>query len=94
MTSTTPTLIEPINVVSENGNLADEPKESLLIEVMESKPAVRSDWLVNEEWKCPPFSYRQNEDCVSFVVHVPVVKETTVMSYFDEDSVTELLQWL
>ena len=52
---------------------------------------VKSDWSIQEQWKCPPFSYQQEDDIISFVLHIVRVKESTVTKYFDDHSVSLLL---
>ena len=49
--------------------------------------AVQSNWSVTGEWLCPSYSYQQNNLCVSYVLHVPNVKETSVISHFDHNLV-------
>lgn len=68
--------------------LKDNEKESTNhIELSKScDSTIRSDWSVHEEWQCPSFSYQQNNDSISFVLHVSFVKATTMISHFDVDS--------
>ena len=70
--------------------LKDNEKESTNhIELSKScDSTIRSDWSVHEEWQCPSFSYQQNNDSISFVLHVSFVKATTMISHFDVDSVS------
>ena len=79
-------LIEPLSNDESNDN--DEPVVTTNVTEPEPiKSSVRSDWSINDSWECPPFSYRQNDDCVSFVLHIAFVKENTMISHFDQDSV-------
>lgn len=41
-------------------------------------------------WHCPPFSYQQDEEHVSFVLHTAGVKKSTMVSHFDQLSVSLL----
>ena len=48
-----------------------------------------SDWSVgNDSWKCPPFSYSQEDNHVSYVLHVTGVKKSSLNTYFDSDQVS------
>lgn len=84
-------LIEPVNHEEDDSTTTDTLPE-VTRETDEPCPivdsSVRSDWSVNEVWECPPFSYRQNEDCVSLVVHVTRVKTNTLVSNFEDNSVS------
>ena len=47
-----------------------------------------SDWSVsNDQWQCPPFSYNQELERVSFVLHVTSVKRSSLTSFFDANQV-------
>ena len=97
LTNSAPTvLVEELKEVeSPNGDESSsrDSKDNRDAEIQSQPviPSVRPDWSVNESWKCPPFSYRQNEDCISFVLHVAIVKANTVTSHFDQYSVSYFL---
>ena len=41
----------------------------------------------HDTWKCPTYSYHQTISDVTFILHVPVVKETTLVKLFDHQRV-------
>jgi len=41
----------------------------------------------HDAWKCPAYSYHQTTSDVTFILHVPVVKETTLVKLFDHQQV-------
>ncbi len=49
-----------------------------------SAPSVLEDLVSTGEWSCPPFSYRQDECSVTFVLHTPNVKENSFVANFDQ----------
>ena len=56
---------------------------------MTSSSYDHSDWSVgNDSWRCPPFSYSQEDGHVSFVLHVTGVKKSSLNTYFDNDQVS------
>ncbi len=56
-----------------------------------SAPSMREDWVSTGEWSCPPFSYRQDECSVTFVLHTPSVKENSFVTNFDQHFVSSCL---
>ncbi len=77
------------------------PEIDTVHEAIETQPthpsvnqSVKSDWSVNKTWECPPFSYRQNEDCISLVLHISVVKEKTMTSHFGDTMVIHVYMLL
>eukprot|EP00731_Ephydatia_muelleri_P035922 Em0179g12a len=38
----------------------------------------------SKSWSCPPYDYLQNDECVSFVLHVPGAKGGSVVTYADD----------
>lgn len=50
--------------------------------------SVTKEWTSKGDWICPPFSYRQDEVNVCFVLHTPEVKKPSLVSYFDEHYVS------
>ena len=58
------------------------------MEQLEPKQEVKFDWSVQGEWVCPRFSYRQEVDVVSYILHVPHVNESTLIKHFDENMVS------
>ena len=45
-------------------------------------------WTSTGSYKCPPFSYRQDEEHVCFVLHTAAVKEKSLVSHFDQHQVS------
>ena len=45
-------------------------------------------WTSTGSYECPPFSYRQDEEHVCFVLHTPAVKEKSLVSHFDQHQVS------
>lgn len=73
-------------------SLEDDMNSSNVEESNTEKPAqdkIKPDWSVVEQWQCPPFSFYQEKDNVSFVLDVPNVKASTITNYFDEKSVCQ-----
>lgn len=42
----------------------------------------------HEPWKCPTYTYHQTTNNVTFILHVPVVKETTLVKSFEPQQVS------
>lgn len=42
----------------------------------------------HEPVKCPAYTYHQTTDNVTFILHVPVVKETTLVKHFESQQVS------
>ena len=61
----------------------DSKQEELVGTVYE----VTKDWSSKGEWQCPPFSYRQDENSVYFVLQTPGVKRPSMAKHFDEHQV-------
>ena len=51
-------------------------------------PEVTKDWTSKGEWLCPPFIYRQDDSCVYFMLQTSGVKESSMVSHFDEHQVS------
>lgn len=49
---------------------------------------VTEEWTSVGEWSCPPFSYRQDDSGVTFVLYTPNVKEQSLVSSFDQSYVS------
>ena len=49
---------------------------------------VTKDWSSKGEWLCPPYSYRQDENSVYFVLQTSGVKRPSMAKYFDEHQVS------
>ena len=60
-----------------------------------SSSHVTEEWTSVGDWSCPPFSYRQDESSVTFVLYTPCVKEQSLVSNFDQSyvSVIELCKY-
>lgn len=43
----------------------------------------------HEPLKCPTYTYHQTANNVTFILHVPVVKETTLVKYFEPQQVSK-----
>ena len=64
---------------------------------MDTKPAnqkaglttgTSQQWASTGSYECPPFSYRQDEELVCFVLHTAAVKEKSLVSHFDQHQVS------
>ena len=51
------------------------------------KTGVPQQWVSTGSYVCPPFSYRQDEESISFVLHTAAVKKTSLVSHFDQHQV-------
>lgn len=56
-------------------------------EILPKTAGVPQQWVSTGSYVCPPFSYRQDEESVSFVLHTAAVKETSLVSHFDQHQV-------
>jgi len=56
-------------------------------EILPRTAGVPQQWVSMGSYVCPPFSYRQDEESVSFVLHTAAVKETSLVSHFDQHQV-------
>ena len=45
-------------------------------------------WTSTGSYECPPFSHRQDEERVCFVLHTSGVKEKSLVSHFDQHQVS------
>ena len=82
------------NEVSEIENTSTFDEESIgeekLDQINTETPEqciVKSDWSVMEQWECPPFSFNQEKDIISFMLHVSQVKASTITYHIDINSV-------
>ncbi|XP_011410286.1 PREDICTED: protein kintoun-like [Amphimedon queenslandica] len=85
--------LENNDEVSETENISTFDEESTGEEKLDqintetSEPCiVKSDWSVMEQWQCPPFSFNQEKDIISFVLHVSQVKASTITYHIDTNS--------
>ena len=69
----------------ESHDIKEEGKQEELAGVVHQ---VTKDWSSKGEWQCPPFSYRQDENSVFFVLQTPGVKKTSMAKHFDEHQVS------
>ena len=49
---------------------------------------VTKDWSSKQEWLRPPFSYRQDDNTVFFVLFTSGVKKSSMVSHFEEHEVS------
>lgn len=57
--------------------------------VMESRDShVTQDWTSVGVWQCPQLRYRQDEESVSFVLCTPAAKKNSVVTHFQQESVS------
>ena len=52
------------------------------------------DWSSKGEWLCPPYSYRQDENSVYFVLQTPGIKRPSMAKHFDEHQVSSVYMCL
>ena len=70
--------------------LKDSPEELTNQDGEVKSDHVTQSWLTNQVWSCPPFSYRQDDDHVIFLLYTSSVKEETLVSHFDTHEVCVL----
>ena len=63
----------------------DTKQEEELVGVVQE---VSKDWTSKGEWLCPPFTYRQDDSCVYFMLQTSGVKKSSMVSHFDEHQVS------
>lgn len=80
------------DIIATSTEDASKPTEQVTECVLQDtvRSDIKSDWSIQEQWKCPPFSYQQEDDVISFVLHIVSVKESTVTKFFDDHSVSLL----
>ena len=66
-------------------DVADDVKQEESVGVVHQ---VTKEWTSKGEWQCPPFSYRQEENGVFFVLQTTGVKKPSMASHFDEHQVS------
>ena len=64
---------------------ADDIQQEEVVGVVQE---VTKEWSSKGEWLCPPFSYRQDDNTVFFVLYTPGVKKSSLVSHFDEHKVS------
>lgn len=57
----------------------------------DTKQEVKSDWSTQGTWVCPEFSYTQETDVVSYLLHVKCVNKSTLIQYFNENVVSVII---
>ncbi len=71
----------------ESHDIKEDGKQEELVGVVNE---VTKDWSSKGEWLCPPYSYRQDENSVYFVLQTPGVKRPSMAKHFDEHQVSSV----
>ena len=69
----------------------DESLKSCEPEVHHSNNEKSLSVVSHDPMKCPTYTYHQTTNDVTFILHVPVVKETTLVKFFEPQQVSYCL---
>ena len=80
-----------VHSTNQNGQVGSHdlgtPPTNQKTEVVPNAAGGPQQWASTGSYVCPPFSYRQDEESVIFVLHTAAVKETSLVSHFDQHQV-------
>lgn len=78
-------------VESHDNKEAVAPKDVQQEDLVGVVQEVTKDWSSKQEWLTPPFSYRQDDNAVFFVLYTSGVKKSSMVSHFEEHEVSILI---